>query len=773
MAAVRVDQRVEPARNIVLQFDQLEQAEHRVIETQDLVNRLAREGREAQEDLTRKHQYHSELVAELERRKSAILTFLKRSEDAIQADIRNARDAIGTIGARILELKPQYALSRQAFEEAQHTRDMQRFTVVGKNRAAAQKTIDQANEERALIVAELREIEAKMSALRESVVRDAKVIGATCTKAYLSHGDIGQVDLVIVDEASMVMLPVMWFSAGLARERVVVSGDFRQIPPIVPTEQEAIFEVLGKSAFEAAGLDNPDDARLAMLDQQYRMHPEICDLIASPMYQGRLHTVADRKSASPPSPPSPFDRPLTIVDTSDLWPFEGQTPFFSRFNMLHALLVRNLVFDLKAKGIIAPSHPLGVCTPYAAQSRMIQKLLEGDGLDEVAQVGTVHSYQGDERKIILLDIPESHGAAWNLGQFVQGLPPKHVGARLINVAVSRAQDHLIVLANLTYLDKRLPSTSLLREILFEMQGRGCVVPGNDVLKLRPIGRDLAGLVGQMDFDEVVETLAIFDEKQFEKALALDIRSAEKSIVLFSGYITPARVGMIVELLRLKVMQGVKVRCVTRPPKGNGSIPEAAGRQAIEMLEGIGVIVDCRANIHQKVCLVDERIVWWGSLNALSHMYHADETMTRAVNHEFAAIVAAHMSKRPISPQKAASTVAEAENPRCPDCRSRTVFSEGKFGAFFYCEASCGWKQSLKTEGRPGQPQSGDLPKSGPPCPICKKETRLRRGRHGDFYGCIGYPECKGIAKPNSKSAGKSDKPKRPAGPKRARKTKHV
>ena len=144
----RVDQRVEPARNIVLQFDQLEQAEHRVIETQDLVNRLAREGREAQEDLTRKHQYHSELVAELERRKSAILTFLKRSEDAIQADIRNARDAIGTIGARILELKPQYALSRQAFEEAQHTRDMHRFTVVGKHLAAAQKTTDQANTER-------------------------------------------------------------------------------------------------------------------------------------------------------------------------------------------------------------------------------------------------------------------------------------------------------------------------------------------------------------------------------------------------------------------------------------------------------------------------------------------------------------------------------------------------------------------------------------------------------------------------------------------------
>ena len=56
-----------------------------------------------------------------------------------------------------------------------------------------------------------------------------------------------------------------------------------------------------------------------------------------------------------------------------------------------------------------------------------------------------------------------------LGQFLQGVPPKQVGARLINVAVSRAKNHLIVLANLTYLDRLLPSASLLRGILYDMQ----------------------------------------------------------------------------------------------------------------------------------------------------------------------------------------------------------------------------------------------------------------------------------------------------------------
>ena len=101
------------------------------------------------------------------------------------------------------------------------------------------------------------------------------------------------------------------------------------------------------------------------------------------------------------------------------------------------------------------------------------------------QCGTVHRFQGDERRIVLFEIPESGGRR-TLGQFVQGVPPDHVGARLINVAVSRAQEHFVVLANLTHLDKRLPSHSLLRSILHKMEQQGRVVPGGELYKLSPI-----------------------------------------------------------------------------------------------------------------------------------------------------------------------------------------------------------------------------------------------------------------------------------------------
>jgi len=171
------------------------------------------------------------------------------------------------------------------------------------------------------------------------------------------------------------------------------------------------------------------------------------------------------------------------------------------------------------------------------------------------------------------------------------------------------------------------------------------------------------------------------------------------------------------------------------------------------LEGIGAVVDCRARIHQKVCLIDNRIVWWGSLNALSHMYHSDETMTRAVNAGFASIVAAHMSKRPISVEKAVACAAEAENPRCPLCGGRTVLAEGRSGLFFYCEAECGWRESVAKNERVRTPSGSgpsshgvELPKKGPACPKCGGETNLRQGPYSPFYGCARYPECDGKAR---------------------------
>jgi hypothetical protein len=229
-------------------------------------------------------------------------------------------------------------------------------------------------------------------------------------------------------------------------------------------------------------------------------------------------------------------------------------------------------------------------------------------------------------------------------------------------------------------------------------------------------------------DDIQEAHGIFDEPSFERALEDDIRSAKESVVIFSAFVTSSRVGKLSELLCAKLAEDVRIRCVTRPPHTNGSIPVDSGREALDMLEAIGVVVDCRARIHQKFCLIDNRIVWMGSLNALSHAGQSDETMTRTVSAEFAAAIAASLSKRGMPADWAALSIAEAENPRCGSCGSRSVYADDESGPHFYCENQCGWSEPVK---------------EGPPCPRCGSETRLRDGRYGPFYGCSKYPKCKG------------------------------
>ena len=239
------------------------------------------------------------------------------------------------------------------------------------------------------------------------------------------------------------------------------------------------------------------------------------------MYEGELRTSPARKKVPGRLPPNPFEKPLTIMDTSDLGPVESSDKG-SRLNKLHALLVRNFVRHLRLNGVVEANHDLGICTPYSAQARHIQKLLKEDSLDKLVQCGTVHRFQGDERRIVLFEIPESSGRR-ALGQFVQGVPPDHTGARLISVAVSRAQEHFVVLANLTHLDNRLPSNSLLRSILYRMEQQGCVVPGGELYKLSPIDNGPTDIPKEEDSERKDSTPAPSQKKDLDQT-PIDQRS---------------------------------------------------------------------------------------------------------------------------------------------------------------------------------------------------------------------------------------------------------
>ncbi|MDP8961340.1 MAG: type I DNA topoisomerase [Actinomycetota bacterium] len=85
---------------------------------------------------------------------------------------------------------------------------------------------------------------------------------------------------------------------------------------------------------------------------------------------------------------------------------------------------------------------------------------------------------------------------------------------------------------------------------------------------------------------------------------------------------------------------------------------------------------------------------------------------------------------------------------CPECGApmEKVFS-GKSKQWF---ASCSrWPECegtlrLDEHGRVTEPEPDPEPDERVRCPECGKPMVSRSGRFGEFYGCIGYPTCKGI-----------------------------
>ena len=121
---------------------------------------------------------------------------------------------------------------------------------------------------------------------------------------------------------------------------------------------------------------------------------------------------------------------------------------------------------------------------------------------------------------------------------------------------------------------------------------------------------------------------------------------------------------------------------------------------------------------------------------------------------------------------------------CPECGSQLLMRFGRYGTFVGCSTypACKYTRDLEPAAAPAPrggaagsgaagggagDQAGSASGQGgadageaataaasaeeiPPCEECGRPMALRRSRFGTFYGCTGYPECKGIRKTGPK-----------------------
>ncbi|HEU5026822.1 MAG TPA: AAA domain-containing protein [Spirillospora sp.] len=320
--------------------------------------------------------------------------------------------------------------------------------------------------------------------LYPELARYADVIGATCigtaTTAALKGLDFG---LAIVDEAGQISTPNVLVPLVRARRAVLV-GDHHQLPPFVDGQVERwarddprALGIVTKSAFELLFPGVPEGHR-EILRYQRRMPPVIARFVSQQFYGGFLQSDVER-----PHRDALFESPLVFVDTAGLpqrqrherpprpderWAETGYA------NDAEARVITDLIGHYD--GRVAD---WAVILPYQAQVGLVTEMVAGRIRDDeraAAGVGTVDSFQGGERDLIVFGFTRSN-ASGAIG-FLNEL-------RRANVAFSRPRRLLILVGDSTTLTRasdpafRAMAASLLRHVHDNGDPRG-------VREIRPL-----------------------------------------------------------------------------------------------------------------------------------------------------------------------------------------------------------------------------------------------------------------------------------------------
>jgi hypothetical protein len=273
----------------------------------------------------------------------------------------------------------------------------------------------------------------------------------------------------VVDEASAAPLPYVFAGACLASDRAVAVGDFQQLPAVVRSRDGEAARWLGRDIFRQTGaidpesgrnLPDPHDGLCAMLTEQYRMVPEIRQLVSGLYYGGRLKDAPSVTSGRSGL------APLVLVDTSSLRPVVEREEG-SRANAAHVETLVRLLELLGRSGV----SDVGVVTPYRLQSRRIFQQVRsrlGRSAPRDLEIATIHRFQGREKTAVIVDTVDGPpGASWFLNERRNADFP-----RLLNVAISRSRDALILIGSPDGLRRVLPENALLVRVLEAIRGDG-------------------------------------------------------------------------------------------------------------------------------------------------------------------------------------------------------------------------------------------------------------------------------------------------------------
>ena len=620
--------------------------------------------------------------------------------------------------------------------------------IAGKDNNDIQIEITDLEEKQESIITQQKEIDKKIADISMQVINQAKVIGTTLAKSYLSDEIQNRTfDTIILDEASMAAIPALWCAAQVAEKNIVIVGDFLQLPPIVIAETDMAKKWLGTDIFKVSGVQelfksgNLRPSNCVMLNRQFRMKKEIADVVNMyyKEYSGLLsddkcQPIREGESLFKEWYNYDFERELYtsfrkehcihLIDTKSLDAWVTSVPTgktkSSRLNVFSAVLSVELAFKLLENvfaNLVEPvKNPLVlIVAPYKPHVKRIEQLIYDKyralGYSEdmnLIKTGTIHSFQGKEADIVIFDlvIDEPHYIA-NLF-----LPNEEINSELqkmFNVAITRARFKLFFVGNFQYCAKKAKSNALGTLLNYLMLKKG--YPLKDAKTYFPnMTYSSPSSKGIQNLKYMME---ICKEDVFLSKLKSDIQSAKKKIVIYSPFMTEKAVSPLLPYLKDSFNIGCVIVVITKAIEEVSPGLQSQKRKCELQLTQSGIHVIHKKGMHEKIIIIDEDIVWVGSLNVLSFGGTTKEVMCKIISKEGAKEFAEIFDIQHIL-----EAIDDKEERKCPICGKEVIMAESDSAGYYWrCsdKEGCGWSRRPEEQ----YPHDGKLV-----CPKCGGEYSL-------------------------------------------------
>ncbi len=246
---------------------------------------------------------------------------------------------------------------------------------------------------------------------------------------------------IFIDEAGLISRAAVAALSLLAARRIVLVGDSKQLAPIsrisriLPTRQQ--------TWLASSGLSHLDDTEnvpnaVHLLSEQRRMDPDVCRVVSNYQYDGVLTTAPDRAVMESTLSPFIADQSRAIwyvLDEEDVSLASIRAARGPGNRSWVRGVTQSVLQKLFSDADVQSANGLFI-SPFKAQAQEVGKFLAGWGMTNW-EASTVHSQQGSEADIVIFDTVNAGSGTWQIPEW----------KRIVNVALSRAREAVIVLAS--------------------------------------------------------------------------------------------------------------------------------------------------------------------------------------------------------------------------------------------------------------------------------------------------------------------------------------